>query len=435
MRKYIILTEIESEVNEVVIKVEPFHVMEDRNEDMFAAYLDEYTPTKGDKLYFLPGVNVPRIKLKDLALQHGIKTIRNIDEATHIFAAKNTRHKITSGQWCYSMDLTDFNALMEDPNIYMDERYRENIRQALEFNTEDRILFKYNELNDIKHGNNEALKVYGENINSSKWFNTIDEEYSDLCAKIVGATVYDEMAILKHINGDDAAVIDEVMYEQIHQMFESKDKDNHILAMEIMANSNYIESLLYLEMLFKEHSYEISNCHTKSHVNFKSLIGYLKKNKSYLGTSLDEVVDSLIDKDVVTKDKMDVLMNYYSDEIAGGGNSKHFKVKVITLSDELKAKLNINYIYQHVDDFTPEVLEEEKRVLVDEEDLEELLDEDIETALIRLERNELKSELIALEEEIPEPEEELNNLEKGPIAESNNHQIAETNDTNDFEWF
>ena len=128
-------------------------------------------------------------------------------------------------------------------------------------------------------------------------------------------------------------------------------------------------------------------------------------------------------------------MNYYSDEIADGGNSKHFKVKVINLSDELRAKLNINYIYQHVDDFTPEVLEEEKRVLVDEEDLEELLDEDIETALIRLERNELKSELIALEEEIPEPEEELNNLEKGPIEETNNHQIAETNDTNDFEWF
>ena len=82
-----------------------------------------------------------------------------------------------------------------------------------------------------------------------------------------------------------------------------------------------------------------------------------------------------------------------------------------------------------------EVLEEEKRIPVDEAELEELLDEDIETALIRLERNELKSELIALEEEIPEPEEELNNLEKGPIAESNNHQIAETNDTNDFEWF
>jgi hypothetical protein len=64
----------------------------------------------------------------------------------------------------------------------------------------------------------------------------------------------------------------------------------------------------------------------------------------------------------------------------------------------------------------------------------EISNEDIEEAFTRIERNELKSELIALEEEKPEPEEELNNPEKGPIEESNNNQIAETNDTN-FDWF
>ena len=109
MRRYIVLSEVESNENEVIIKVEPLYCMETRNEDMFTAYLNEYTPTKGDKLYFLPGVNVPRIKLKDLALQHGIRTVRNIDEATHIFAARNTKDKITNVEWKYSMNLTDFN--------------------------------------------------------------------------------------------------------------------------------------------------------------------------------------------------------------------------------------------------------------------------------------------------------------------------------------
>jgi hypothetical protein len=36
----------------------------------------DYTPNKGDKLFFLPGVNVPRIKLKDLGLKYGIKTVQ-----------------------------------------------------------------------------------------------------------------------------------------------------------------------------------------------------------------------------------------------------------------------------------------------------------------------------------------------------------------------
>ena len=53
----------------------------------------------------------------------------------------------------------------------------------------------------------------------------------------------------------------------------------------------------------------------------------------------------------------------------------------------------------------------------------EISNEDIEEAFTRIERNELKSELIALEEEIPDP-----------IEEPNTNQIEETNDTN-FDWF
>ena len=423
MRRYIILSEVESNASEVIIKVEPYYVMEDRNEDMFAAYLDEYVPTKGDKLYFLPGVNVPRIKLKDLALQHGIRTVRNIDEATHIFAAKNTKDKITSGAWKYSMDLTDFMELMIDPNMYMDERYRENIRQALENYEEDRVLFDYSTYNDIRHGDNEALKSHSDNMNSSKWYNAIDDDHADLCQKIMGATVYDEMAILKHINGDDATVIDEAMFEQISQMLKSNDNDNHILAMEIMANSNYIESLLYLEMLFKEYSYQISSCHTKNHVNFKSLIGFLNKNKNYLGTDIDDIVKSLIDKGVLTTDKLDVLMRKYSNEIGHSGNSEYFKVKTVTINEDLLKQLNANYIYQHVEDFIPEVPEDNSPGVAGVATDIEISNEDIEEAFTRIERNELKSELIALEEEIP-----------GPTEEPNTNQIEETNDTN-FDWF
>ena len=61
----------------------------------------------------------------------------------------------------------------------------------------------------------------------------------------------------------------------------------------------------------------------------------------------------------------------------------------------------------------------------------------LEEAFTRIERNELKSELIAIEEENHAPESELN--EKGTEStleenESNNNQIEQTNE-DDFEWF
>ena len=444
--KMFLKLEVESYLTEVVFKLEPMFCLDNRNELLLENRINEYLPAKGDKLYFLEGVNVPRIKLKDLALEYGIKTVRDVNDATHVFASKNTQAKICDGNWFYSITIEDFKAICDDTNIRIDDRYRENIREALENYTEDRLIFNYEQAGVIRHGDNEALNLYSDKVISSTMYYSVDSEYIKLSEIISTHNLYDESAILKHINGDDATVIDESMYEQIHQMFESSDTDNHILAMEIMANSNYTESLLYLEMLFKEHSNDMSSCRTRNHVNFKSLVNYLGKNKTYLSTSLDGVVKSLIEKQVITKEMMDVLMTRYSDEISYSGDSAYFKVKTITLNEDLLKSLNVNYTYQHVEEYT---LEDKEEVVEIHENLEELstpeeillgvagvandieiTDEDIEDSFTRIERNELKSELIALEETNPVSESELNK----ELEESNSNNITQTNDT-DFEWF
>lgn len=428
--KMFLKLEVESHSTEVVFKLEPMYCLDNRNELLLENRINEYLPAKGDKLYFLEGVNVPRIKLKDLALEYGIKTVRDLNDATHVFASKNTQAKICDGNWMCSLKTEDFKAICDDVNIFIDDRYRENIREALENYTEDRLLFNYEMTGQIKHGDNDALNNYADKIISSTMYYSVDSDYIKLSEIVSTTAIYDESAILKHINGDDATIIDESMYEQIHQMFESSDTDNHILAMEIMANSNYTESLLYLEMLFKEHSYTMGNCRTRNHVNFKSLVNYLDKNRNYLSTSLDNVVKSLINKGVITKEMMDVLMTRYSDEIAHNGDSNYFKVKTITLDEELLKSLNVNYTYQHVEEFTPEGNTEVVNVQNDSAQVEDISDEDIEDSFTRIERNELKSELIALEEANPVSESELNK----ELEESHSNNITQTDDT-DFEWF
>ena len=63
----------------------------DPSSDAFNIVKNEYIPMKGDKLYFLPGVNIPRIKLKDLATKFGIRTVRDVNEATIIFGSSKTK--------------------------------------------------------------------------------------------------------------------------------------------------------------------------------------------------------------------------------------------------------------------------------------------------------------------------------------------------------
>jgi hypothetical protein len=156
----------------------------------------------------------------------------------------------------------------------------------------------------------------------------------------------------------------------------------------------------------------------------------------YLNTDIDEVVDSLVKKDQFTPDKLEIVMEYLSGDIQNTGDSKYFTVKTITVHPDHIANLGSNYTYEVQTDYVgPEkdidLDDEEERVsvqneiLISEED-DELLGE----AFARLERKELKDELIALEEASNDTEVTL----KTELL-SNNHQITQTNESNDIDWF
>jgi hypothetical protein len=248
------------------------------------------------------------------------------------------------------------------------------------------------------------------------------------------------------LNGEDATEIDKEMFEHLSEMFESSDNDNHVLAMEIMANCKYVESLIYLEMLFYKYAHKISDKHTKNHVNFKSLLSYLDKDKSYMGTDIDDIAKSLENKDQFTTDKIEIIMQYLSNDIQKTGNSKYFTVKTITVHPDYIANLGSNYTYEVQKDYVPTLVEKP----ITEEEIEEIPIQ-IE-AVIEEQESEFTVE-DTLEEEVvtnldnicdkPEPIiiEKIVEVIKEVVEEeltiepkSNNNQIK-TNDTNDFDWF
>jgi hypothetical protein len=448
MKTFLHIYDIEADDKELIIKVQPLYCAEGSSYS-FNVSPNDYDPTKGDKLYFLPGVNIPRVKLKDLSLQHGIKTVRDIDQATHVFVGKNTKDKIVNGHWYYTIKANALRSILNDPDTVMDDYYRENLTQALEFYTEELVIVDYHSSSELRNSELPFVQRYmtGNLSRSSTIFYSVDDDYKDLFPGILNLELYDESKLLKHINGDDAATIDETMFLQISDMFKSSDQDNHILAMEIMANCNYIDSLLYIEMLFEKYENQMYSCHTKNHVNFKSLLSFLGKKRTYMNTDIDDVVKSLINKGVFDIDKVNVIMKYYGEAIANQGGTDFFEVKSLTLSEEAAKLLNTNYVHETVPDYIPEGSVEVPEIhgnlddlncaemisadLPGENDDDIISDEDIEEAFTRIERNELKSELIALEEEKQDPEIETN---KGPIEESNNSQIVEE-DGDGFEWF
>jgi hypothetical protein len=390
---------------------------------------DEYTPTKGDKVYFLPGVTVPRVKFKNVALEYGIKTVRNPNDADVFFGNKATTDKITDSTWIYQVKTQYLNDALESNTLDLDEFYIDKLKTALEFYT--------NEFIATDHPF--ALAIAEGKESSQMRIQTISNDYAELEKALEGKIIYEESTIIDKLNGQDASVIDVVMFEQLSTMFNSSDDDNHVLAMEILANCKYSASLPYMLLLFKDFSGYMYNSSTKNHVNFKSLVNWLGGN-IFHRNNIDDLCDILKDKGQLTPDKLDIFLNHSHQDILDRGDTRYFKVKTITLDEEELANLNTNYTFATVHkDYIPVKNEEE------------VSDEDIADAFTIMERNELKSELIKLEEDLaeetlkepkePEISEEViteeaieTPLESEPL--SNNNQITQTNDSiDDIDWF
>ena len=394
----------------------------DVNSDDINIINNGYTPMKGDKLYFLPGVNIPRIKLKDLATKFGIRTVRDVSEANVIFGSSKTKDKMTGYTWKYKIPTTLVQLFFETYKNDMDDYQFSKIDNALEFYTEEYILTDWSTArnftdNDLPQWNSYSQQpqytdYHSKSRASSEHVHEVNKDYIHLYDLIKGKEIIDESCLLDQLNGDDAVIIDADMFTQLSTMFNSSDDDNHILAMEIMANSKYKESLLYIEMIFKNHAYTIGQSSSKNHVNFKSLLSYLNKNNRYIDTSLDDIMDSLISKKVLTKDKVDILLENYSEEIKNRGDSTYFKVQTITVNEDTLSLLNENYNYKVIEDYEPSIVNNSE---------EEKLDEVIENQLI----NEIVNEPIEIEI-IIEEEKELEVLTESK---------TEINESTDIDWF
>jgi hypothetical protein len=372
-----------------------------------------YVPTKGDTIYLLPGVNIPRMKLKDLALNLGIRVVRDPEKATVVFSGKSSMGKLTTSTWYYFADADTI--LNNVKKLCNDQYYIDKLETAISSTGAKEVCSGWSDMrNTLCNG---SIDTY-----ESRYFYGIEPEYLDTYNAIQGKPIYCESELLTNINGDDSTVIDYDVYKQLKTMFQSSDDDNHILAMEIMANSHYEKSVLYLLMLIADFSGIISNTHTRNHVNFKSMLAYFNWIPRQVSHQDSEDIIKIIDgKGLLTLDMIKILYKEYTNDIHRGiSHDGVFEIKEVTIKQDYLDKFNLTSLNL----INPEELE--VTATVDEIVTDEL----IEAAITNIQRAELKSELIALEAENPVSESELNN----PEEKSNNNQIEQTNG-DDFEWF
>jgi hypothetical protein len=391
---------------------------------------EPYVPQQGDKIYFLPEVSVPRVKFKNVSLEYGIKTVRDVKQANVFFGCSKSTHHMTINKWPYKLPTSELKEFIQLIDHRLDGHTRDKIETALEFYENEEVAISWTVANNVNGAiANSKCSKYSQRVV------IVDDSFKEEFKHLQSLTIYDESSVIDILNGEDATVIDKDMFEHLREMFKSSDTDNHVLAMEIMANSKYTESLVYLELLFHYHASRIMDIHSKNHVNFKSLVSYLGKNMRYLHTDIDDIGNSLVNKGQFTTDKLEIVMENLSGEIQLRGDSKYFTVKTITVHPDYIAQLGSNYTYNVQDDYVgPEMPiefdEEEERVAAPEME-----------AIFTEEEDEAMGEMIAVIGETELAHDlygvDNDNIEVTLKTEllSNNHQITQTNEPTDIDWF
>jgi hypothetical protein len=400
-----------------VFNVDVRYVLEDPSKFELFTISKGYTPAQGDTIYLMPGVNIPRAKLKDLALNQGIKVVRDSDKANVIITGKATTGKVLNGSWYYTAPIAKIEEYLDKVNV--DDYYKDNLRTAMQSSESQNVYFNYS--TKVSITSNVVTSVF---TGSSNHYYYIHDEWKELIDDCQNKVVYDESELLAMINGDDAVTITNEIYTQLREMFKSSDRDNHIMAMEIMANSNYVESALYLLMLLEEYGGRIANCNTKNHVNFKSMVSYFGlrvRDLEYLEP--DDVSKKLVSLNLLTTEWLNILFESRLDWfITNIARSSTFSVASVVPTPDVAAVIESEY--------RAEVSFDDKKNPVFEfaTGLDEVSEE-----IEEVDQDDLSAPVLEESNELPPPPEEI--ILEEIVLVSNNNQIEETNESTDIDWF
>ena len=322
--------------------------------DGFKHMITTYDITPGDTFYFAPGVIIPRVKLKDMYSQNNIKNVRTIDAASKVFIGRKTFNTLTDHNWYHYCKTDAFKEFLDAAlnSKSIDQYYYDKCASVLEFYDNDKVIFDYNTRRVLANCTVYNFKDH-DMSGSSDNFGRVLDEHVDLVNYMMSNTIYDERALIPHINGPDAVSINDEMFQTLCSMFKSSDKDNWTVAMEIMANSDYDEGLMYLLLLMHEHGGRMEDVPSKNHVNFKTLANFLGLRTAYLSINRDRIVDILIDKEGITKERMEYLLNYFKDTV-GTENSRYFQVKSVSYTEKITKIIDEELIVKTKEDYIHE---------------------------------------------------------------------------------
>jgi hypothetical protein len=314
-------------------------------------------------IYFAPKCSIPRDKAKPFLEEKKIKTVRDRATADVIIAGIDSVESGIRKDHMYYVMKGDIIPFIHGFIRGVDKQSLTNIINNF---TGNHVIINKSLVEPFyinNHSNPTKNKGYhagsflgGPSFISGSlqgsWISTVTDDYF-LDPKNF-SNVYSQEEF-NNLIGD--TVIDRDAFESLQTMLKSMDKDNHLVAMTIMAGCNYEKSFVYLALLLEQFGGNtIYNQKYRTSVAFKSLLNWLGYSK--YRWDKDAILDVSIEKGLLTQELLDTVKASILEESRTFSNN--YEVVDIRLTAEMQVK--VDKLLNKQDDRFPsggELLQEE----------------------------------------------------------------------------
>lgn len=302
-----------------------------------------FIPKAGDKLWFFPGCDVPRFKIKQFCDKHNVAVVKYKEASTVRFTGPDVIEGMLSYAHHHYMEKTKFLAWFE---TIMTNSYQELKDQIIKSES-DVVYLSYYAINAFYSEDQFGAKALkrpsknGSHSNARVWSAKDDTCYKNLIYMINDPSIVHQDDLLALLN--TGTIMTEEMYVEIQRLFKSSDKENTKVAMEAMANCDFQKSAVYLLLLMQTYGDAIHNSGNRHHVNFKSLIKYFQI-QVITSISLDTIINSLRSQKLLNLENLNKLMPMALVRIREKGDMQNLKVTEIGLTPEVEKSLSENIL-------------------------------------------------------------------------------------------
>ena len=295
----------------------------------------KYIPKKGDKIYICPGSMIPRFKLKEFSKKYEVKIIKNPEDSNiKIFGNKTLANLFIRRPHGYvgSKEIL-LEIVKKDPNLISP-----GCLKQIQDITSESLVIDYSGYRAINY--NDFVEDHPDESQINHFVIRDSENLLEFLKLTDDPSSYYDEDIASLLN--EGIVLNEARYLSIKRLFQSDDKENIKLALDMMANCDYKSSAVYLLTLFKEHLSVIKYAKNKNHVNFKTLCKFFNIT-SFYHFDLDDIIESLAYTKLLTPqtcDKVHVLATQkFKDE---DNTSEYFRISKVKPTKKLLNLINDN---------------------------------------------------------------------------------------------